>query len=73
MKTIKDFVDVKEAAEMLGYHPQSIRERARSGTLKAIRRGRKWFFLKEDIQRELGLIGRDNVSPDGDGRVEFLD
>ncbi len=51
---INDFYDIKEAAKILGYHPQSLRKRANKGTLRAVKRGRKWLFLKSDIMAELG-------------------
>ena len=50
MKSIKDFVDVKEAAIMLGYNDQTVRAMAKKGKLKSIRRGRKWYFFRRDVE-----------------------
>jgi len=49
-----DFYDVKEAAEVLGYHPQTMRVMVRDGKMRAVKRGRKWFFIKEDVDGVLG-------------------
>jgi excisionase family DNA binding protein len=38
------FLDVKEVAEILGFHPETIREYARTGTIPASRTGYRWKF-----------------------------
>jgi len=42
-------IDAREAAEFLHIHPDTLKERARAGLIKAYRPGRKWVFLKSDL------------------------
>ena len=38
------FLTVKQVADVLGFHPETIREYARTGVLPAIRTGYRWRF-----------------------------
>jgi Helix-turn-helix domain len=54
---------LEQAADFLHMHPQAVMERARSGMILAAKPGRRWVFLRsdlEDYQRKLR----------GDGSVE---
>ncbi|MGZ8173999.1 MULTISPECIES: helix-turn-helix domain-containing protein [Methylobacter] len=45
MKTL----DLTEAADLLKLHPQSVLQRARSGTLPSAKPGKCWVFIEEDL------------------------
>ena len=38
------FLTVKQVADVLGFHPETIREYARTGVIPAIRTGYRWRF-----------------------------
>ena len=44
-------VDINTAAEYLGYHRQTIRNMALKGKIPATKRGSKWFFKKDDLDK----------------------
>lgn len=45
-----NFITVKQAAELLGYHPEHIRELARDGKLPAVKAGaRAWLFDPDEL------------------------
>jgi len=51
----KDYLTIKEAAEKLGYFPPYVARLIRDGKLNAIKRGRQYFILPEDINRFVGV------------------
>jgi excisionase family DNA binding protein len=38
------FLNVKEVADILGFHPETVREYARKGIIPALRTGYRWRF-----------------------------
>lgn len=54
------YLTVKEAAELLDYHPQSIRDLTRLKRLPAVKVGWLWMFDKKvllDLQKKAKAIG----------------
>ena len=50
MTTIRAYtLSVFEAAKLLGYHPQTIRDKAAMGQIPGIKRGRKWIFSEAEL------------------------
>lgn len=43
-------LNVVQTAELLGYHPQTVRDLARKGALPALKRRHAWFFNKQEIE-----------------------
>lgn len=46
-------LNVMQAAELLGYHPQTIRDLARAGKLPAFKRRHAWYFNKAELETYL--------------------
>lgn len=44
-------VTLKEAAELLGVTPDTLRQQIRAGRLKATKRGRDWWVTKGEVDR----------------------
>lgn len=44
LQNCKTFLTVNQVAEMLGFHPETIREYARTGVIPAVRAGYRWRF-----------------------------
>ena len=42
-------LDLTEAAEFLKVHPETLRQRVKSGTIQGAKIGRSWVFIKEDL------------------------
>jgi excisionase family DNA binding protein len=40
---------LQEAAELLHMHPETLRQRAQAGEIRAAKPGRSWVFLEEDL------------------------
>lgn len=53
MLDLRSCLSVKEVAEQLGYSGANVTSLIRSGKIKAIRRGRKYFISPEDIKKYL--------------------
>ena len=51
----KNYLTIKEAAETLGYFPPYIARLIREGKINAVKRGRKYFILPEEINRFVGV------------------
>ncbi len=50
MTTIRAYtLSVFEAAKLLDYHPQTIRDKAALGQIPGIKRGRKWLFSEAEL------------------------
>lgn len=48
--TMPDYVSTKEAAEVLGYHVEHVREMARRGKLRADKKGRAWWIYRKAVE-----------------------
>ena len=49
------FLDVKQAAAMLGVHKETIRRMLRSGRLRGRRVGKKWYIEADSVHELLGI------------------
>lgn len=47
---MNQLIDVRTAATLTGYSVQTVRAKARNGELRAVRRGRAYFFDKAAIE-----------------------
>ena len=48
----EDLINVEEAAELLGYHPEHVRRLARQGELPAVKVGnRVWCFSRAELAK----------------------
>ncbi len=50
---ISKYKTVSQAAKTLGYTPSNITHMIRKGKLRAIKRGRRYFILEEDILAQI--------------------
>ena len=46
-----DYVSVREAAQMLNYHPESVRDLIRAGKLRADKKGLSWWVYRESVEQ----------------------
>lgn len=46
---MEGFINVDQAAEVLGYSVIRMYQLAREGTIPAYKRGREWYFKKEEL------------------------
>jgi excisionase family DNA binding protein len=46
-----DYVSVREAAQILGYHPESVRDLVRGGKLRADKKGAAWWIYRESVEQ----------------------
>jgi excisionase family DNA binding protein len=46
---LMEWITTKEAAELTGYSPVTLRQFAREGRIEGCKRGRDWFLSKEDV------------------------
>ena len=53
----REIMDILEAAEYLGLHPETLRAKARAGALPAAKLGRRWRFRKADLDAWLSRGG----------------
>jgi excisionase family DNA binding protein len=44
-----EWITTKEAAELTGYSPVTLRQFAREGRIEGRKRGRDWFINKENV------------------------
>ena len=54
----REILRPEDVARMLGVPRSSVYSYARSGTLPAIKIGRHVRFVREDVERRLGELGR---------------
>ena len=47
--TQDEVMNIKEVAELLDFHPEYVRQMARDGRIPAVKVGRKWRFVREQI------------------------
>ncbi len=52
-----DWVSVKEAVELTGYHPYYLRELIRNGKISAEKKGNSWWVDREAIVSYLAVAG----------------
>jgi excisionase family DNA binding protein len=45
-----DYLTVEETAEVLGYHPNSVRKMVRAGKLRADKKGTMWLVYREAVE-----------------------
>lgn len=43
-------LNVVQTADLLGYHPQTVRDLARKGALPALKRRHAWYFNQQEIE-----------------------
>ena len=51
-----DYLTIKEAAETLGYFPPYVAKLIREGKIKAVKRGRQYFILPDEIDNFVGEL-----------------
>ncbi|NLO07405.1 MAG: helix-turn-helix domain-containing protein [candidate division WS1 bacterium] len=44
-----EVMNVEEVADLLGFHPEYVREMARTGRIPGVKVGRKWRFVREQV------------------------
>ena len=68
MRNLRDFITIRQAADMIGVSPATLRNWDRSGKLKAIRNpvNRYRLYRPEDIEAFLARV----ISPEGSLRTE---
>jgi excisionase family DNA binding protein len=54
-------LNVFETAELLGYHPQTVRDLARKGELPALKRRHAWYFNKAEIENLISKTSKDYI------------
>lgn len=54
--TMPDWIDVREAAEKAGYHPDHLRRLIRHGTIKATKRGTMWWVDKASLLQYMATV-----------------
>jgi excisionase family DNA binding protein len=62
----KEVMDIQEAAEYLGLHPETLRDKARTRALPAAKLGRRWRFRKVELDDWLargGTLQADGPAP----------
>ena len=68
-----EWITTQEAAELTGITADYFRKAIRRGRFKAIKRGRDWFLVKEDIlayYQEMQRLGNAKHNPWGPGKRE---
>lgn len=68
--TMPDWIDVREAAEKAGYHPDHLRRLIRHGTIKAEKRGTMWWIDKASLLEYMTMIESLGTSRFGPGGIE---
>ena len=44
-----EVMNIEEGAALLDFHPEYVRQMARDGRIPAVKVGRKWRFVREQI------------------------
>ncbi len=52
-------MSIEQTADMLSVHTRTIRRYLKSGTLKGVKVGGRWYIRRDDIKK---MLGRDDVS-----------
>ena len=47
---LPDYLTVEETAEVLDYHPNSVRKMVRAGRLRADKKGTMWLVYREAVE-----------------------
>lgn len=63
MSTVEEWLSIKQAAELSGYHPTYLRDLIRAGSLPARRFGPLWQVNRQDL-----LAYVEAARKSGDGR-----
>jgi excisionase family DNA binding protein len=53
---LPDYLTVEETADILGYHPESVRKMVRAGKLRADKKGTMWLIYREALEEYQGAI-----------------
>ena len=63
MPNLRDFITIRQAADMIGVSPATLRNWDRSGKLKAVRNpvNRYRLYRREDIERFLARLNQSAV------------
>lgn len=65
-----DWIDVKEAAEKAGYHPDHLRRLIRQKKIEATKRGTMWWIDKDSLLEYMATIEALGTSRFGPGGIE---
>jgi excisionase family DNA binding protein len=57
MPDLNDFMTTQEAAEKLGFHPETIRRLVRDRVLEGQKWGKEWLILKVSVEKYLKQLG----------------
>lgn len=71
-----EWITTQEAAELTGYTTDYFRKAIRRGLVKATKRGRDWFLVKESVlayYQEMQRLGSAKHNPWGPGRQKKAD
>ena len=63
-------LDLVQAAELLGVHPNTLRERARTGVISGVKIGRAWRFLEDDLVLFMRSLYKEPICPSTRGRTQ---
>ena len=61
---------VREAAELLGYHPDHVRRLLRAGTVQGERVGPVWLIPRQEVERVKAMQGPGGRLPRAPGKTE---
>ena len=57
MPDLNDYVTAKKAAEILGFHPETVRRLVRDGVLVGQKWGKEWLVLKKSVEDYVKQFG----------------
>ncbi|MCP4542700.1 MAG: helix-turn-helix domain-containing protein [Chloroflexi bacterium] len=61
---LPDYLTVEETAEVLGYHPNSVRKMVRAGKLRAEKKGTMWLIYREALEEyQKAIEGKSKHDP----------
>ena len=78
----REILNVDQAAEFLGFHPYTVREKARSGEIPGRKVGREWRFSREallewikegETPRHPGYVVVVTPNPEGSGYLATVE
>lgn len=67
---LPDWIDVSEAAEKAGYHPDHLRRLIRHGKIAAKKRGTMWWVDKASLLEYMATVKELGTSRFGPGGIE---
>jgi excisionase family DNA binding protein len=71
--TREDVMDVREVAALLRLAPSTVFDYARRGLLPAHRLGRRWIFLREELDAAVRSVPRTDTAPAPTDRTDKAD